>query len=177
MLIIVTQHGSELTNTVIFVEHERLTGCFRMSPISREIFIKDYFGPCYESSMGRNITLQDCALVYAILAMGEYHAPLERTELYPIVSGMLHSAEIPSYIQRSVMYISLARGCLAAGDFITNPTIGVIDTLLICTAYHFTVEDPMDPHKAWVLLGVALKLALGVGTFAICINLLLTSRP
>lgn len=84
---------------------------------------------------------------------------------------MLHSTEVPTYIKRSLHYISLARGCLAAGDFITNASIGVIDATLICATYHFSAEEP---YKAWVLVGVALKLAVGVGMFLICTKLSLT---
>ena len=77
---------------------------------------------------------------------------------------MLHNTEVADFKPLSSKYISLSRGCLAAGDFITNSGLGVIDTLLIIAVYHFSAEDPTDPHKAWVLLGVALKLAVGVGT-------------
>lgn len=78
MLTIFTQHGSKFVADVI-VDYRSLTYRLRTSPISRETFIKDYFGPCYEKSSGRDIILQDFALVYAILAMGEHHSLLERT--------------------------------------------------------------------------------------------------
>lgn len=45
---------------------------YRMSPIPRTRLINEYIVPCYDSSPNSGLTLQEYALIYAILALGEY---------------------------------------------------------------------------------------------------------
>ena len=75
---------------------------------------------------------------------------------------MLHNPEAENYRQVADKYSALARACLAVGDFILNPSLSAIDALIICVSYHHNMDDRLDGHKGWVLLGVALKLAVGV---------------
>lgn len=59
----------------------------------------------------------------------------------------------------------MSLACLAAGDFATSRNLCVIDALLLCSAYYHSGDDPADPHKGWILLGVAFRLAITVRDF------------
>jgi hypothetical protein len=87
---------------------------------------------------------------------------------------MLHTPEIPNHGQLAAKYSSISRACLALGDFITNTSLSAIDALLLSAGYYFAADDPSDAHKGAILLGVALKLAVGVRASMPGVNILLT---
>jgi hypothetical protein len=77
---------------------------------------------------------------------------------------MTHNPEVPNHGQLAAKYTSLSRACLAVGDFITNTSLSAIDALLLGAGYHYSADDPAESNKGTVLIGVALKLAVGVRT-------------
>ncbi|KIM27212.1 hypothetical protein M408DRAFT_330132 [Serendipita vermifera MAFF 305830] len=123
-----------------------LRAAWEMNPVLRGRFIRDYFVPCYENQFNSGLTLQEYALIYSVYAL-----------------GMLHNPEVPNYRQLAAKYAALSRACLAVGDFISSTSLCVIDTLLLCATYHHSVDDASEGFKGWALLGVALKLAIGMG--------------
>lgn len=90
---------------------------------------------------------------------------------------MLHNPEIPNHGQLAAGYSSLSRACLALGDFITNTSLSAIDALLLNTGYYYASDDTTDRHKGSVLLGMALRLAVGVRASTLGMNILLTLLP
>ena len=90
---------------------------------------------------------------------------------------MLHNPEIPNQGKLAAKYSSISRGCLALGDFITNTSLSTIDALLLNAGYYYGSDDTVDRHKGSVLLGVALRLAVGVRASTLGVNILLTPLP
>src|SRR5665213_2175122 len=111
-----------------------------MCPVQRQKFFKDHFGPCYENPLNPNVTLQDFALVYAVLAVGE-QSPCFFPILYlhsRLLLGMLHNFEAQNHSQLSSKYLVLSRACLTTDDFITNTSLSTINTLIIYAGYHYS---------------------------------------
>jgi len=75
---------------------------------------------------------------------------------------MIYSPEAQNNILLAAKYASLSRACLAVGDFMINTSVSAIDALLLGAAYHYSVDSGTEPHKGLVLVGVAMKLAVGV---------------
>jgi hypothetical protein len=150
--------------------NESLITPTRMCPITRQCLVRDYFAPCYEKPPPASVTLQDFGLLYSIFALGERAssdgAMIIHAKFLPYIIGMLHNPEVPNHGQVAAKYASLSRACLAVGDFITNTSLSAIDALLLGAGYHYSADDPTESHKGMVLIGVALKLAVGVSTLA-----------
>lgn len=123
-----------------------LRASWQLCPVTRQRLVRDYFAPCYEKPLPASVTLQDFGLLYSVFAL-----------------GMIHNPEVPNHGQLAAKYTSLSRACLAVGDFITNTSLSAIDALLLCVGYHYSADDPAETNKGTVLIGVALKLAVGIG--------------
>lgn len=103
------------------------------------------------------------------------HYSWPSNQTHPI--GALHMSEIPSHNALAQQYITLSEACLKIDDYLTNTNVTVIDTLLLHITYYYTTDEPSDnspgftrtgPYpssaaRAWVILGVAMRLAIAIG--------------
>lgn len=76
--------------------------------------------------------------------------------------GALHSLELPPNDPSAEEYFSLAKTCLAKGDFMRNNTLAGVQALNIMGHYHLDQEAGRDGESAWPLWGLVIRISQAV---------------
>ena len=72
---------------------------------------------------------------------------------------MLSYPEAENCASQAEQFNNLSKACLALDDFIQNTSVTTIAILLLHANFNYMVNDPTRHAKAWVILGIAARLA------------------
>ncbi|WVQ84767.1 hypothetical protein IAT38_006924 [Cryptococcus sp. DSM 104549] len=95
---------------------------------------------------GKDVPPQELALLYSVFAMGAYY-----------------NLELPPDDPSIEEYLSMAKMCLAKGDFLSNNTMSGLQTLIIVTYCLLCLDCGKNGDSAWPMWGLTARMIQAMG--------------